>query len=727
MTQREPAATLQPRTPVRTAARIAALGLTILIAGFAGAPMATSQSAPDRVDERALREAARRLDAAVDQDLRAHGLTPNPTVDDPTFLRRASLRIIGRIPTLAETREHLGTDLQRRLDRDALVDQLFASPGHVSRMLNYWSDLFRARDELARRVSGEPFLHRIGQFVAADEPYDEFVRDLLTASGAAHARGNGATGYLLRDRGMPHDNMANTARLFLGSRIECAQCHDHPFEDFSQREFFELAAFQGGLQYVDTSLFTSPEGRKLVEAGRQARQAGNEARRAFARLLQGVTVGISGTGTSAETLPEDYAYDDARPGDMVTAMVPFGPEADVDDPVRRSRRELRVRRRQPAAQRIGEFAETGSREAFADWLTAPENPRFAKVVGARMWKLMLGIGPIEPVDDLREDTVAANPALFATLEELVLQFDYDLRAVLRAIARTRAFGREAVAFDPADAEPFRFQGPALERMTAEQIWDSLLTLAIDDPDASLAPPEARAEGVYSNYESFVNQSEAQLSERVETMTLRYTDPDAYRQRLAKLRRERLAASRADRDADRAELRKAAAPLLAELQKARRARDQAKVAEVMQRIRDLREQIGSRARGGGSGRGLARASELEMPAPPAHLLREFGQSAKETIDGSFDDANVPQALRLMNGVVDEELLRPGSAISRHLHAVTPERDPQAAVELAYLAILQRRPTAAEGRAWARDIHDDGTEAVHDLVWTLVNSHEFRFVD
>ena len=107
-------------------------------------------STPDRIAERTLREAAQRLDAAIEQDLRTHGLTPNPAVDDPTFLRRASLRIIGRIPTLAETREHLGTDLQRRLDRDALVDELFASPGHVSRMLNYWSDLFRARETLLR-------------------------------------------------------------------------------------------------------------------------------------------------------------------------------------------------------------------------------------------------------------------------------------------------------------------------------------------------------------------------------------------------------------------------------------------------------------------------------------------------------------------------------------------------------------------------------------------------
>ncbi|MBK8976961.1 MAG: DUF1549 domain-containing protein [Planctomycetes bacterium] len=691
-------------------------GVATLLLAVTLAPVAPSQSA----EERALRQAAERIDAAVEQDLRAHDLTPNPTVDDATFVRRTWLRIGGRAPTLAETRAFLddrGPDKRTRL-----VDDLLASPAHQSRMVNFWADLLRAKTRLVRQTSGEPFLDFIRRSVADNVPYDSFVRAMLTAEGPAHARDNGATGYLMRDLGMPHDSMANTARVFLGTRIECAQCHDHPFDDaWTQRRFFELSAFQGGLRYTDIGLFETELGKRLLASARDlAGEYGDAGQRALRRFGQQLAVGISGSGAAAVALPDDYQYEDAKPGSFVTAQVPFGQLADVPEPHRLGRLELR---RLPPLARRGAipYADVDSRAAFARWLTSDDNPRFAAVIAARMFALAMGRGPLEPVDDLHDDTVFPNPALWSALEGTMRAVRYDLRQFERILYRTRLYQRTAAAPPEGGDEPFRFQGPAIQRLGAEQLWDSLLTLALDDPDATIAPPGARAEPVYARFEEIANLSDTELAARLEREVLRYADPEEYRRVVARERREQLAAQQELSRQQREALREQAAPLLKALRDARRRQDQREVARIAAELAALRQQ----AAGGPAGarRALARASELPSPAPDGHLLREFGQSDRETIEAANRDATVPQALRLLNGFVDEQLADPSTALSRALAACSRPED---VVETAFLCILQRSPAPDELRTWLPDLRADRAAALGDLVWTLVNSHEFRFI-
>ena len=121
--------------------------------------------------------------------------------------------------------------------------------------------------------------------------------------------------------------------------------------------------------------------------------------------------------------------------------------------------------------------------------------------------------------------------------------------------------------------------------------------------------------------------------------------------------------------------------------------------------------------------FVRASELSQPAPAGHFVREWGQSDREQISSSSLDANVPQALQLINGVVDARLLAEGSALRRALDAC---EDPPARVTTAFRAVLGRDPSSTERRTWVRLLEDEGGSGVVDLVWTLVNSHEFRFV-
>ncbi|MGA0059894.1 MAG: DUF1549 domain-containing protein, partial [Planctomycetota bacterium] len=444
------------------------------------------------------KEASRRIDQLVEAGLRDAGQRPEPEVDAATRVRRTYLTVVGRAPTLDElarwTRGGPGAD------HEALVDELLASPGRVSHAFNEWADVLRVQSRFGRRISGEPYMHFLKDALAQNRPYDVWVRDLLNAEGAAHAQGNGATGYWLRDFEMPLDAMSNTMRVFLGTRMECAQCHDHPFEDWTQRQFYELAAFNGGLRYASIDLRNPQRSLDRARAGvvrEFAQENGANGRNVVRRLLQNQGVGLSGDGDGTIRLPKDYAYDDARPNAVVRAHVPFGPAVTVpEEPLPASGPAARTRSRRslaPAAPPLG------SRELFASWVTSPDNPRFTTVIVNRVWRSTFGLGLIEPVDDLRGDTEATYPALEAYLETLMQDLGYDLVAFQRVLLNTRLFRRGAALHDASDGQPFRFAGPALRRLSGEQIWDTLLGLVVGDADTTLSPIGSAAAPVYAEH------------------------------------------------------------------------------------------------------------------------------------------------------------------------------------------------------------------------------------
>ncbi len=606
---------------------------------------------------------ARRIDELVQADLRARGLHPNPVVDDSTFLRRAYLVAVGRIPSLAETRRFLARRDPGK--RGRLIDELVASPGFESMLYNWMTDLLRVRTRLNRQVSGLPYMAWIKKSIANDVPWDQMVREMLTAKGSAYRRGNGATGYYLRDIGMPLDNMANTARIFLGIRIECAQCHDHPFKDWSQKEFYRLAAFTSGMQFRSTEALDFRDLRRMRMDLRKARKQGDSRRLRILRnaVLFPLTAGISGGGSGLIRLPKDYQYDDGKPGDLVSANVPFGPESGLQVSLPRHRRNARRRgRRRKAGRRRGDFfPDVHSREALSAWMTSPENPQFTRVIANRMWKLVFGRGLHEPVDDWDVGPIGEYGDLVLHLEGLMKATHYDLRAFLRILLRTKLFQREAVAEAPAD-EVFPFQGPLFRRLSAEQVWDSILTLTLDDADATLQGPESpRVEAIYDHYEKLTG----------------------------------LVANASSAD------------------------------DLIQRIGDdlpLRRRMFGKGRFRGR-RGMIRASELPSPAPDGHLLRQFGQSQREEIQASQRESTVPQALQLMNGVVNRILNPRASALFRALNGVKRSGDK---IRLAYLAAFTRRPTQSELALWRAEFRKTPGKAQRDLVWALLNSDEFIFL-
>ncbi|MHC4452585.1 MAG: DUF1549 domain-containing protein [Planctomycetota bacterium] len=685
--------------------------LLILLSAWPSDEAAADQTGLDRA---AVKRMAARIDALAAEALQAHGLKPNPLAPEEVVARRTYLAIAGRIPTGAEMRAYAKASSNDKGYQ--LADSLLDSPAYVSHNFNWWADLLRTRGRLAQRTSGEPYMHWLKQSLAENKPYDKMVRELLTADGAVHERGNGATGYYMRDRNMPEDNMSNTIRVFLGSRVECAQCHNHPFDKWTQKQYFEMVAFTGGIQYQKNVR----QDERMRKLGAQAREKwGRNGQRALFRTLQPAFIGIYGNGTGAAQLPKDYQYDNGRPNDLVEATPIFDPPVfvDVHLPDQSQPETRRGGRNRRASMRL---PEVDSRSLFADWLTSKRNDRFATVIANRMWKKLFGRGLIEPVDDIKDDTVPSSQKLMDHLRDLMIELDYDVKAFQRVLLYTRTWRRAACIPSEGAGNAADLRGPALRRMTAEQAWDSLLTLVVDDLDKSLQPAlSRRAEVVYRQYEQLASASDEEIMERTSRWVLRYTNPEEFRRQQ---RQQRTKANEV-----RQKLKREARALYQRYNRARRQKDEAQLAEIAAELRAKGLRVPGEKRGPRAGRGvrdLTRASDLPSPAPDGHLLRELGQSERELIQESHSDPTVPQVLALLNSFLEQKLLTNKQATL--MREIGSARGSKSKLDAAFLAVLGRKPTSTERRDWERTLSKGGDQAVQDLVWTLVNTHEFLFI-
>ena len=188
---------------------------------------------------------SRYIDNLIETRLRSYNQRPNRPVSDETFLRRTYLKIIGRIPSFDETKAFLssrGSDKRTRL-----IDSLLLTEGYVSHWFHFWADILRAKENFGNRMSGRPYIDYIRDFIAMNRPYDEWVKEMLSLSSVPIGKKvTEALDTLQEMQGMQLDNMSNTVRIFLGTSLECAQCHDHPFDRWTQKQFYEMAAYTEG-------------------------------------------------------------------------------------------------------------------------------------------------------------------------------------------------------------------------------------------------------------------------------------------------------------------------------------------------------------------------------------------------------------------------------------------------------------------------------------------------
>jgi len=197
---------------------------------------------------------------------------------------------------LEETKSFL--DSKSKTKRGDLIDELLDSYGFVSHQFNFLADVLRVKTR-SNKIVGQPYIDFIKDSLEANMPYDQFVVELLSAEGNMLGHESRAVGYYLRDLNMPEDNMSNTVRVFLGTRLECAQCHDHPFDKWTQRDYFEMVAF--------------------VEKFREDQSQEGYFR--IRRYLSTSHLGVFGSGTGLARLPEGFMGSDGEENDRKTSAV----------------------------------------------------------------------------------------------------------------------------------------------------------------------------------------------------------------------------------------------------------------------------------------------------------------------------------------------------------------------------------------------------------------------
>ena len=387
------------------------------------------------------------VDRTVGGALVKSGIQPNKQSDDFVFVRRVYLDVAGRIPTDVEARDFLNDKDPEK--RRKLIDQLLISDGYRSHLFNWMADLLRHRGKL-RRSNFNHYERWLKDQIAQNTPWNDMVYAMLTAEGTLAS--SGPTGYLLRDPGMPLDNLSNTLNVFLSANVSCAQCHDHPLADWTQREFYELAAFFGATDVSDRDPRKVGNKLKLPDGSISKQDVASAVAQNLARVHT----------KSAQTLkfPDDYAYSDVEPGSPVDPLLFIW-----DD------EELTVE--------VDEKDPRKLRENFAEWLTHKKNPRFAIAIANRIWKRFFGLGVQEPLEDLDDLTKASNPELLQLLGKIMVAADFDLREFQRVILNSKAYQAvSSVTPSSGDAENYLFPGPILRRMSAEQAWDSILALVL---------------------------------------------------------------------------------------------------------------------------------------------------------------------------------------------------------------------------------------------------------
>lgn len=579
-------------------------------------------------------ESAQKVDEFVAANYVKHKITPNEKTTDAEFVRRIYLDITGTIPSLGQTQRFFAA---KEADKRArLIDELLASDGYASHWFNYWADVLRYTDSLTFDVRGEPYRQWIKQSLAENKPWDVMVHEMLTAEGLVWD--NPATGYLQRDANMPLDNMNNTVRIFLGTRIGCAQCHNHPFDRWTQKEFYQMAAFTFGTMTAaggaDKRYWEGDPNQRLQEAFYALDQEEEDRRNTYYRFTRVVAQNqriVNDIPDRKITLPADYAYNDLKPGAVVEPKALFGSPAEV---------------------KPGE----PPRKAFARWLTAKDNPRFALTIANRLWKQAFGFGQIEPVDDMMDTTVAENPELMVFLTQEMTRLDFDMKEFLRIIYNTEVYQRQACAEEVSPGLPYHFPGPVLRRMSAEQLWDSFLTLAVTRPEEFR---EEKADVRTNVLEVDLNQASAEAVVKAEEMC-RQVDSGRY----------------------------------------------------------AREQKYSY-----KGSLLARASELPSPVPPNHFLRTFGQSDRELISASSTLGSVPQVLFMFNGPITHMMLEKNSTMYNNVVKKSSDNE---RVKACFLTILSREPDADELTYGMQEVKANGLAGYGNVIWSLVNTREFLFI-
>ncbi len=362
------------------------------------------------------------VDQHVNVKLQRMKINPSDLCTDAEFVRRVHLDLTGQPPTSEKVRAFLADATGSRKKREALVEELIGSPTYAEFWANKFADLLQCNSENLGKKGVWVFRTWIQEQFAKNRPYDQFARDLLLAKGSTFE--NPAGNYLraLRDPGKMTEDVSQT---FLGVRFNCNKCHDHPFERWTQNQYYEFGAFFAQV--------------------------------AFKRGTLGRDTLIRGTETYAsEQISEEIVYQNYDGGEVkhpkndkpVPPHVPYGHAREIAS---------------------GE----DRRAAFVEWLTSPGNPYFARSTVNRFWSYFFGRGIIDPVDDIRAGNPPSNPALLEALTTGFVKSGHDVRWLLRTLCQSRAYQLSIVPNRWNEDDTMNFSHAVPRRLSAEQMLDAV--------------------------------------------------------------------------------------------------------------------------------------------------------------------------------------------------------------------------------------------------------------
>ena len=367
------------------------------------------------------------IDQHIDAKLQKLKLQPSPVTDDASFLRRVTLDLSGALPTPDEVRAFLADPAPQRLKRSRKIDKLIASPAYADQWTVKWGDLLQSSRKFLGEKGTYGFREWIHSSIAANKPYDKMVRELLTSRGSSYD--DPAANYFRTTR-EPKPTMEKTTQVFLGVRMVCAQCHDHPFEKWTQNQYYQMSAF------------------------------------------------FSAVGL--------------RPGYEVGEEIIYDQRADYEMKHPKDSRVMEPEFLIASATPVKIPTDQRRRDALADWLVSKQNPFFAKAIANRVWSYFFGKGIIDPVDDIRASNPPVNPQLLEALTKDLIDHNFDLQHLMRTIVNSRAYQASFLTneWNTGDAENFSHAIP--RRLSSEQLADAVTMAAGAKPNFPEVPEDTSA-------------------------------------------------------------------------------------------------------------------------------------------------------------------------------------------------------------------------------------------
>jgi hypothetical protein len=677
-----------------------------------------------------------KLDELIAKHNEGRKIQPAPDIDDLAYLRRVTIDLIGRIPTEGEIKQYLALPAAER--RGKVVDRLLADERFADRWTVFFGDMLRIR---SGAEGGAPFTAFIHKALETGMPYDELCRRLISANGKPGRTPE--VGYILGDGADPMALAASTAQVFMGVRIACAQCHNHPFDVWTREQFYGFAAYFGKTRRIesqltrvvytteanDTTILWPPED----EAKGGTRKpmppkfpfqtvAANETPEFIARLNKLRAEQLARATKKADTTLDDLlATADDKVNSAAGGSLPG--ILDVSGDIKKERAKLDV---------TGDLYRTSVlRKELAEMVTSPRNRYFAMCLTNRVWADLVGRGFVDPIDDFSQDNAPSHPGALDYLADEFVAGGYDLKNLLRIIVGSQAYSRgrltgvdEAVRQESEAA----FVAAPTRRMLAETMFDSiaqaghlfqykypagankkivkrLVQVPVGTGEKGLASiaPGNKQPGEKMMAKPVVTQSPYDLESAVALdfnaiLKAAAKEDEPSVEKMAVMSKEEIEAMRMMEERNNRNPRM----------------------RYVERYVDFEVDDNPK---------FDSAMRMASPAPPAHFLRIFGQTERAELGKHRDDnPSMRQALMMLNGKLTHEAARVGDFEPVYALLIGAKANVNEAIKLVYREILTREPSAEEV-AEGKEIIAAATsprEGMADLRWLLFNCHEFRFL-